>query len=125
MDLIWPIDRGGYILLVIDVFTRFFVTRIMKDKTPSHVCNALQNVLRTHSKPKMILSKNGRGFVNAEIETFLASVGIEMRHGSQYTPITTGPSTVRYISGDNFKENHCVVNAWVKGQGAAGYPSVQ
>lgn len=90
IDLIGPMPGGGYILSVIDVFTRFASTRILKDKSSDRVCKALTDVTRDRANPVSIISDNGKEFENAEIKLWCLERGIVLKHGSPYTPTTTG-----------------------------------
>ena len=83
-------DKGGYILTVIDMFSKFAASRIIRDKSSGRVLKALENITKEIGYPKEILSDNGLEFKNKEIKDWCQKNNIEIKHGSPYSPTTTG-----------------------------------
>ena len=90
IDLVGPMHDGRYILTVIDVFTRKGNARAIKNKTSNHVINALEDVLVKEINPKEILADNGKEFISNEFKVWCENRNIRLKHGSPYTPTTTG-----------------------------------
>lgn len=90
IDLIGPMPGTGYVMSVIDVFTRYASTRILKDKSSGRILKALIDITRSRTPPECILADNGREFTNSDISSWCKEMEIELKHGSPYTPTTTG-----------------------------------
>ena len=73
----WARENAGnrYILMVIDIFSRYGWARPLKRKTPSEVVSALKSVFATGRKPLMYLQTDqGKEFANyASFYNFTAS----------------------------------------------------
>lgn len=75
------------LLNVIDVFTRFAWTEIVKDKKPKTIIEALKKILRRMEKtPKLIISDNGREFKNKTMAKFLEKENIKQLFGIAGNP---------------------------------------
>ena len=76
----WARENAGnrYILMVIDIFSRYGWARPLKRKTPSEVVNALKSVFATSGrKPLMYLQTDqGKEFENKQVREFLQLHGI-------------------------------------------------
>lgn len=90
IDLIGPMSNRMYILTAIDMFTRHAAARVVADKSSERVLNALENILEEIGKPREILCDNGKEFTNQKIQNWCNERGINVKHGSPYTPTTTG-----------------------------------
>ena len=73
-----------YILVLIDVYTRFICTYVMKNKTTSNVVNCLRNYLSHFGIIKYIVSDNYSGFKSKEFNRFLNSLGIIRPESAPY-----------------------------------------
>ena len=69
-----------FILVVLDIFSRFAWARPLKDKTGTRVANALQDIITTAGdrKPKKIWSDRGTEFYNANVDRLLERNAIEL-----------------------------------------------
>ena len=77
MDL-KKLSTGHIMLHMIDVFSRFSMTRIIKNKHQSTVFTALADTwLHVFGRPAIVFSDNGGEFVNAELITACEEIGIE------------------------------------------------
>ena len=73
--------RYKYILVVIDVFTRYMWTRPLKSKSPTEVAKSLESIFREY-KPNRIQSDEGREFGGA-VKTLLNKYGIKLFHSKE------------------------------------------
>ena len=91
VDWIWTMDlldihqlarqnrNFRYILVVLDIFSRFAWARPLKDKTGSSVASALQDIITSAGRqPKKIWSDRGTEFYNATVNRLLNRDGIEL-----------------------------------------------
>ena len=67
-------DGFRYVLVVIDVFSKFVWVELLKNKTAQIVLDAFSNVLiKSNRKPKQLQSDDGKEFVNHKLKKFLDS----------------------------------------------------
>ena len=91
VDHIWTMDlldihrfsrqntNFRFILVVLDVFSRFAWARPLKDKTAKSVANSLQDIITTSGrKPKKIWSDKGTEFYNSTVNSLLQRNNIEL-----------------------------------------------
>lgn len=91
IDHIWTMDlldihqfsrqnmNFRFILVVLDIFSRFAWARPLKDKTGANVAKALQDIISTSDrKPEKIWSDRGTEFYNANVNRLLQRNGIEL-----------------------------------------------
>jgi len=90
MDMVGPMPGGSFILTMIDLFSRRAEAKVMKQKEASRVCKGIREWFEKLGAPKVILTDNGREFVNSEFEELMREYKVEVKHGSPYTPTTTG-----------------------------------
>ena len=94
MDFIGPLkasDRGFvFVLLLVDVHTRFVFLRPMVVKKAVEVAYELVNVFASFGVPKILQSDNDPSFVNEVIEEFLNVKGFEHCRIMKYFPCTNG-----------------------------------
>jgi transposase-like protein len=77
-----------YILVIVDLFSKFLWARPLKDKTPQSVQVALDDVFHADGFPEIVQSDGGSEFVsNAD---YLRKMGIIFRHGRAYKPSSQG-----------------------------------
>jgi transposase InsO family protein len=69
----------SYILVVLDICTRFVWLYPLKDKAGLTVAAALKSLFTTFGKPLYIQSDNGSEFVNLDFQQLMAAVGVEHR----------------------------------------------
>ena len=75
IDFIGPYPDKGYILVIIDTFTRFVELIPCTDATAKSACNGLLSHIGRYGAPKYLRSDNGPQFANKVIEEFLQMVG--------------------------------------------------
>ncbi len=69
-------DGVKYLLIAINVFTRFLWVEPLKNKTPDAVIKALRKIFSRASLPNIIRSDKGREFNNKNVRSFLVRKGI-------------------------------------------------
>ncbi|KAG1328484.1 hypothetical protein G6F62_008123 [Rhizopus arrhizus] len=80
------IQGNNYILVVVDVFTRFCILKAMPDKSSHTIALALRSILSLFGRPKIIQSDNGTEYVNEIIRKFTEVSGIDHRLITAYHP---------------------------------------
>lgn len=96
----WAIDlgelpasqTGGYtfILVMVDVFSRYCVLRPLLDKTAPTIAKTLISVFGDYGFPKVLQSDNGTEFVNTIIKTLTEVSGMDHRLITPYHPRGNG-----------------------------------
>ena len=69
-------DGVRYLLIVIDVFSRFLYVEPIKNKTALRVSEALKKIFRSTTKPRVLRSDGGREYQNTEVDSCLKKEGI-------------------------------------------------
>lgn len=92
---IWAIDLfvwKNYIFCnVIDVFSRYAYSYLVKDKTSGAVINSLKKLFNKHKvKPKAILSDNGQEFSSEEYAAFLDKNDVKIIKTAPHNPQANG-----------------------------------
>ena len=82
--------NAKYILLVIDVFSRYVWLRALADKSAKLVASTLFSIIAEFGHPKILSSDNGKEFVNSIIEHLLLLFQIEHRNSTSYYPQGNG-----------------------------------
>lgn len=79
--------NNRYIMVVIDIATRFVIAKPIKDKTMGSVVNCLLNeVFYTFGWPKNITSDRGKEFLNPLFAELTRSLGIDHSKTTSYHP---------------------------------------
>jgi transposase InsO family protein len=118
LDLLGPLpeaeDKYCYVLIIVDIATRFVILRALIDKSASSVARALYHVLTDFGIPKIIQSDNGTEFINSTIDLLMDQLGIEHRRISPYHPRANGAaeSHVKLTKNLLFKIAHGDLNHW-------------
>lgn len=89
IDLL-EISNGEHLLVVVDYYSRWIETILMKKTDASHVVRSLEAIFATHGLPQTIRSDNGPPFASKEFEGFLEYLGIEHKKGVPYWPQSNG-----------------------------------
>ena len=76
IDLSKHNDDNKYVLVCIDIFSRFAYCQPIKNKTGANVVTALQNILGGPRKPNMIRTDRGMEFRSKDVNKYLKSVDI-------------------------------------------------
>ena len=75
IDFIGPFPDKGYILVMIDTFTRFVELYATKEATAKAACTALVEHVVRYGSPRFLRSDNGPHFANHVIEEFTKLAG--------------------------------------------------
>ena len=90
MDL-KQLSTGDIMLHIVDMFSRFSLTRIIEDKRADTVMLAFMEVwMNVLGRPKLILSDNGGEFVNRQLTEMCEAIGIEIRTTGATSPFSNG-----------------------------------
>ena len=77
IDFIGPFPDGGYILVIVDTFTRWVELYHTDDATALSAAQALLSHFGRFGSPHQLRSDNGPHFISEVIKEFLALVGVE------------------------------------------------
>ena len=69
-----------YLLMVIDVFSKYGQIRGLKDKKTETLSKAFDDILRSGPKPKMLWTDKGSEFISKHFKDFLKKKGIRLYH---------------------------------------------
>jgi hypothetical protein len=84
------VQRSNYILVVVDVFTRFCILKAMPDKASHTIALALRSTLSPFGRPKIIQSDNGTEYVDEIIRKFTEVSSIDHRLITAYHSRSNG-----------------------------------
>lgn len=90
---ITPTSRHGnrYILSLTDIFSKFFITRAVRDCTADTAARFLQeDVILRYGTPKCILTDNGTHFTSSLMNSLLHRLGITHLYSTPYHPQCNG-----------------------------------
>jgi transposase InsO family protein len=98
----WGIDLTGpfvtsrkgnhYLLVMIDIASKFYVLRAIPDKTAVTVAMEILNVICTFGPMRKLQSDHGSEFINSLVKTIKENIGFEHALISQYHPRSNGAS---------------------------------
>ena len=72
-------DDVNFLLVLIDIFSRFLIVKPLKDKKSSIVANAIKSVLEEHSNRKSrVIRFDQGGEFKSEVKRFLAKQNIKV-----------------------------------------------
>ncbi|KAG0439819.1 Gag-Pro-Pol polyprotein [Dictyocoela muelleri] len=84
-------EKDFYILVVVDVFSRFTEVGIIFEIDSETVCKEQKRIwLRTHPTPKLCLTDNGRKFTSHNFKVLLDSFNIKHVTSAPYNPTGNG-----------------------------------
>ena len=91
----WSDDPNGgyrYVLLMVDLFTRYVELRPLKDQETDTILDAFQMgwVYRGHGMPRIVLTDQGANLDGRTFREFCEKAGIEKRHTTPYHPQCDG-----------------------------------
>ena len=69
-----------YLLMVIDVFSKYGSIRGLKDKKTETVSKAFEDIFKSKRKPKMLWTDKGSEFISKHFKEFLKREGIKLYH---------------------------------------------
>ena len=84
---LWGAEGYRYMLIVIDLFSKFVEIVAMRDQTAESVCSALLNGwIYRYGVPDMLLTDQGRNVDGEAVRKMCARFGINKKHSSAYHP---------------------------------------
>ncbi|CDH52554.1 hypothetical protein RO3G_11965 [Lichtheimia corymbifera JMRC:FSU:9682] len=102
----WSIDLAGrlektkrgneYLLIMVDICTRFCLLKPIPDKTATTIVTQLIDAFTTFGIPRIVSSDNGTEFSNELMDLFTKTVGIDHRLITPYHPRANG-SAERWV----------------------------
>lgn len=78
LDLIDMRQEGCYILVAIDYFTRFIVSKTLENKSAETVCNVIKEWYGQGYIPETLISDNGKEFMNEFFKKMCRSLEIRL-----------------------------------------------
>ena len=94
IDIIGPIttsNRASYILVIVDVYTRYgCAVPLLRQTTKNIVQALLHRWLVIHGMPRAIISDNGPGFASEVMRECMRAMGVRMRYVLPYHPESNG-----------------------------------
>ena len=89
-----PVSNEGYlyVLVVVDVATRYVVLRPLRSKTALEAAETLATVITEYGAPRIIQSDNGREFRNQVVRALAVVCGMDHRFVQPYHPRANGLS---------------------------------
>lgn len=89
-DFFGPLPSGEELLVIVDYFSRFMITKIMKSTKAVDVIHAFGEIFSTFGFPEKCLLDNGPPFNSKELEKYCEQCGIKIIHSSPYYPQGNG-----------------------------------
>jgi len=84
----WQVDliefRGGYIMTIMDTFSKYAYAKMLQYKTANNTTNVLSSIFNKDYYPKIMHTDNGTEF-SAAFDRLLTSYGIKHIRGGPYT----------------------------------------
>lgn len=100
--------RGNnYVLVVVDVCTRFCVLRALPDKSALTVAKELWQLVADFGVPKVVQSDNGSEFVNAVVKALVDLMGVDHRLTAPYNPQANGVAEAHVKIAENCLKKMC------------------
>ena len=90
IDFLGPLPEGKYILVIVDYYSRFVVTAVLKEITSKNTIKELRRYFEIFGNPITITSDNGRQFVSEEFRNFCTTEGITLNTTVPYWPQQNG-----------------------------------
>lgn len=90
MDMLGPLPSGDSVLVVIDLYSRYRITEILRTTTTDDIIERLEKVFMRLGLPAVLVSDNARNFSSRQMDEFCAMYGIELRHTTPYWPQSNG-----------------------------------
>lgn len=89
-DLLGPLPSGESILVIVDYYSRYFETVILRSVTTAKIIGGLKPIFARWGMPCSLRTDNGPQFVSDEFQQFLRENGIEHRSIPPYWPQANG-----------------------------------
>jgi len=83
-------DGNLFLLILVDVCTRFVILEPIPNKEAITICNVLFKIFTTIGFPRILQSDNGREFVNEGMKVMASTMGLQHRLVTPYHPRGNG-----------------------------------
>lgn len=102
MDLMGPFEGGRSIIILIDMFSKFTVGKVLKRTISKNIISFLKETFNKFGVPKSVLSDNGKQFISLGTKEFLKFKGIADKNSTPYNPQGNGIAerVIRTIKGN-------------------------
>ncbi|XP_062709152.1 uncharacterized protein K02A2.6-like [Aedes albopictus] len=90
IDMLGPLPSGDSILVVVDLYSRYRITEVLRTTTTEDIIEKLGKAFMTMGLPAVLVSDNARNFSSRKMEEFCTLFGIELRHTTPYWPQSNG-----------------------------------
>jgi hypothetical protein len=93
-DLIGPLTEthhgNRYILVICDYLSKFVIAEPIVSKTADCVHSVFRRIFLTFGPPNVLITDQGREFVNGKVDNLCRMMNVEHRKTSPYHPQTNG-----------------------------------
>ncbi|CDH61115.1 hypothetical protein RO3G_08665 [Lichtheimia corymbifera JMRC:FSU:9682] len=133
----WAIDLAGpfrpthdsntYLLVMVDVCTRYCVLRPLPNKQSDTIVKTLIQVFGDYGFPRYLQSDNGTEFVNQLVKKLAQATGFDHRLATPYHPRANGVAErwVQTSNRDRCESNDCKrVTREIGSNGERGFPAI-
>ena len=76
VDYLGPVPSGEHILVVVDYYSRYYETDVVRTVTSQRTIKSLEAIFARHGLPEVLTSDNGPNFVSEEFKAYLKESGI-------------------------------------------------
>ena len=83
-------DKKAWVILVVDLFTKYAEAKLVSDVGSAHVVLFLQEIFARHGYPKSVLTDNGAAFVSEAVRQVYENGGVKGKHSTPYNPQGNG-----------------------------------
>ncbi|XP_062557559.1 uncharacterized protein K02A2.6-like [Armigeres subalbatus] len=90
VDFMGPLPSGHTLFVLVDYYSRFTETIVMKQITAKRTVQALHETFSRFGVPETIRSDNGPQFVSEEMRLYCNEYGITLRKTTPYWPQANG-----------------------------------
>ena len=104
-----------YIMVVVDVFSRYAMCLPIKNKDRNAVLTAFRAIVKANGKPKYMVSDMGGEFINKTMKSYLDEESIKLYHIYGTSKASTAERFIRTLKGRLYKEMEVEdTKDWVK-----------
>lgn len=90
MDILGPLPSGDSILVIIDLYSRYRVTEVLRSTTSEAIIERLSRTFLRMGFPSLLMTDNAKNFTSYQMVEFGKRYGIELRHTTPYWPQANG-----------------------------------
>lgn len=83
-DLLGPLPDGNSVYVLVDFYSRYFKSAVMKNTTLEKVTSAMLKIFVTNGLPDLVQTDSGPQFIIEHFRNFMSELGIVHRRISPY-----------------------------------------